>query len=456
VKRLYIRTFGCQMNLHDSLRMEEVLRPAGYVLTDAAEQAGLIIVNTCSVREKSHEKVLSALGRLGRLKQRQNDLVLAVAGCVAQQEGERLLEMVPAVDLVLGPDHVASLPELVEEVRTRRCCRTGFTDPEAYRFLRAVPEAAPSHGPTALVTIQKGCDNACAYCIVPSVRGPAVSRHRDEVVAEVRDLARVGIQEVTLIGQNVNAYRGGQGTADDFVELLREVDRVPGLARTRFTTSHPKDFHRDMPECFKELRTLCPWLHLPVQSGATAVLERMDRGYSREQYLGRIAAVRDACPDISLGTDLIVGYPGETEEDYQETLSLLEQVRFDYAYSFKFSPRPGTRAAALEDDVPEQEKLRRLRHLQAKQDEITEQRLSRFLGQTLPVLVEGPSRKGLPQLCGRTPGNHVVNIDDLDGGSVGELVEVLIKRAGKHSLTGVVAPSPGQRNSLEVFQCSSR
>jgi len=441
------------MNVHDSSRMEEVLGLVGYARAGSPETSDLIIVNTCSVREKSHEKVLSALGRYGRLKQAHPGLILAVAGCVAQQEGARLLERVPALDLVFSPDHIAALPELVEQAGERRRVETGFAEPDEYQFLSARPGRVA--GPTALVTIQKGCDNNCAYCIVPSVRGPCVSRPRDEILEELDRLTAAGVREVTLIGQNVNAYRGSAGTADDFVELLRAVDQRWGgreLARLRFTTSHPKDFHPELPGCFRDLACLCPWLHLPVQSGSSRVLEAMSRGYTREQYLVQLRAVRAAYPDVSMGTDLIVGFPGETEADFLETIELLEEAQYDYAYSFKFSPRPGTAAAGLRDELPEEEKARRLKHLQQVQDGITSQRLRSLVGRSTEVLIEGPSRKGKPQLCGRDPGNHVINIDDPEGRfAPGDLVPVEIVAAGRHSLSAT--PIPRQ---LEVMQCSSR
>jgi tRNA-2-methylthio-N6-dimethylallyladenosine synthase len=439
--------------------MEEVLRPHGFCPTPSPEQADLIIVNTCSVREKSREKVLSALGRFAPLKQ--PGALLAVAGCVAQQEGERLLELAPAVDLVFSPDHIRVLPALVEEARRQRRVQTGFVDPEEYRFL----QAKSAHSPTALVTIQKGCDNACAYCIVPSVRGPCISRPREEILTEIRDLVQGGVREVTLIGQNVNAYRGDTGSEGDFVELLRAVDEVEGLLRLRFTTSHPKDFHESMPDCFKELRALCPWLHLPVQSGSTEVLERMERGYSRERYVSHVENVRAQRPDVTIGTDIIVGFPGETEGDFQETISLVEEIQFDYSYSFKFSARPGTAAADLVDDLGEEEKTRRLHLLQATQDGITARRLAELTGQVVEVLVEGASRKGLPQLSGRTPGNQVVNIDEGSGWKAGDLLPVQIVSSGRHSVTGIPAPdhamlnkdgAPAPHHSTEARQCSSR
>ena len=425
------------MNVHDTHRMEDVLRPTGYSATDDPAKADVILINTCTVREKSRVKVLSAIGRYARLKAANPDLLLGVAGCVAQQEGADLLKASKALDLVFSPDHISDLPRLLQEARERRKVQVGHLDVEGYRFLQAVP-ASDVRGPTALVTIQKGCDNYCSYCIVPQVRGPEISRPMTEIVDEVRGQVADGVLEVTLIGQNVNSYHGGP--AGDFIELLRRVDAVSGLQRLRFTTSHPKDFSEHLARAFAELRTLCPWLHLPVQSGSSRVLSGMNRGYSREDYLGLVALVRGHCPHVTLGTDIIVGYPGETEEDFLETMSLLEEVQYDTVYSFKYSVRPNTAAAELVDDVTGEDKARRLRALQARQDEITRARLARFLGQSVSVLVEGPSRRGLPQLSGRGPGNHVVNFEmpPVEGDLVGSVVQVEITRTGGHSLSGIV------------------
>ena len=439
VKHLYIRTFGCQMNVHDTHRMEDVLRPAGYLPTRDPEEADVILINTCTVREKSRAKVLSAIGRFARLKQKNPELLLGVAGCVAQQEGERLLQASDALDLVFSPDHIAALPALLQQARADAGrVQVGHLDVESYRFLRAVPQAGV-RGPTSLVTIQKGCDNHCSYCVVPQVRGPEVSRPAAEIVDEIRGQVADGVREVTLIGQNVNSYKGSTGCVEDFVELLRMVDALQGLWRVRFTTSHPKDFSEALARAFGELRTLCSWLHLPVQSGSSRVLERMNRGYDREHYLKLVSLVRRHCPEITLGTDIIVGYPGETPEDFDDTMSLLEKIRYDTVYSFKYSPRPDTPSAELPDDVPEVEKARRLHLLQARQDEITRSQLARFVDHTVPVLVEGPSRRGPPQLSGRSPGNHVVNFDEPGGSTelVGQLVPVKITRGGGHSLFGV-------------------
>jgi tRNA-2-methylthio-N6-dimethylallyladenosine synthase len=437
---LFIHNFGCQMNLHDATRMEEILARHGYQTAATPEQASVILVNTCSVRQRSEDKFRSAIGRYSLLKDRDPDLLLGVAGCVAQQEGAQLFSTAPFLDLVFSPDHIADLPVVLQQAKEARRAQVGFVEPEAYSFLRAEPLPGKS-GSTALLTIQKGCNHTCSYCIVPLVRGPEVSRPAGEILEEARSLVRVGVKEITLIGQNVNDYRGYSGRNEDFVALLRQMDRLEGLARLRFTTSHPKDFQPALSQCFAELEHLCPWLHLPVQSGSTQVLGRMNRGYSREEYLGIIDQVRRCRPDVSLGTDLIVGFPGETEAQFAETLSLLEEIQFDYAFSFKYSMRPGTPAAHLEDNVPEPEKSQRLLRLQKVQEEITRKRLASFVNQTTPVLIEGPSRKGLPQVSGRTPGNHVVNLSAPEHPEeiIGQILPVKVTRAAKHSLFGTIA-----------------
>ena len=441
-KRVFIKTFGCQMNVHDTQRMLEVLAADGFGQAETPRQAHLILINTCTVREKSRDKVLSAIGRYAPLKDTRPYMVLGVTGCLAQQEGARLMKLAPALDLVMSPDHIASLPELVARAQEgERTVKVGFSEEDQHRFLQAAPVPGEQRSPGAMVTIQKGCDNHCAYCIVPSVRGPEVSRPAGEILEEVRALVAAGIREVTLIGQNVNSYRGGEGLG--FVELLRQVDTVPGLWRVRFTTSHPKDFTEELARCFGSLKTLCPWLHLPVQSGSTAVLELMNRGYSRERYLSLIQAVRAQRPEITLGTDLIVGFPGESEEDFLETVSLVEEVQYDYVYSFKYSVRPGTPSEALGDPVPDQEKGRRLKHLQDVIEEAAERRYARWLGQEVEVLVEGPSRRGGGQMRGRSLGNQVVNFPDPGSGAgPGERVTVRIDFAGLHSLRGEVVRAP--------------
>lgn len=453
-KRVFIESFGCQMNDYDVARMVEVMRRSGYERTEEPELADLIIINTCSIREKAESKAVSAAGRYRPLKERNPNLLLAIGGCVAQQEGEALLRRVPLADLTFGPDQIGSLPSHIDTLRSRgkrdvpsryrlRLAKTEVIDVEDYEFLDADPRPGDVKV-TALVTIQKGCDNYCAYCIVPTTRGREVSRPPDEIVTEVERFVRAGAREVTLIGQNVNAYHAiGTPDGDDFAELLRRVDEVPGLERLRFTTSHPHYFTSKVADAFRDLRTLQPWLHLPVQAGSSHVLQLMARDYTREQYLDKIAYLKQVCPDISLSTDVIVGYPGETERDFEDTLSLLSLVRYDSIYSFAYSPRPGTPAQALPDDVPQEDKSRRLQAVQALQKQITTERLGRMVGRTVPILIEGMARMGNGQLCGRTGGNHMVNIDPRAGAGseelqalLGRVVPVEITGSKVHTLAG--------------------
>ncbi len=439
-KRAHIQTFGCQMNAYDTERMRELLVGEGWLLTDDGDDADLIILNSCSIREKAEQKLTSAAGRLKAWKASRPGALVAISGCVAQQEGERLLKRAPIVDFTFGPDQIAILPDLIARAQSggKRFSMTDFVDVESYSFLDAQPLPG-SVAVTALVTIQKGCDHHCAYCVVPATRGPEVSRPADEIVREVERMVSLGAREVTLIGQNVNAYHA-IGVGDDFVELLRRVDAVPGLRRLRYTTSHPKDFTPAVARAYKELRTLQPYLHLPVQAGSSRTLKRMVREYNREQYLEQIEWVRAACPDISLSTDIIVGYPGETGEDFEETLSLLEQVRYDSIYSFEYSPRPDTPALKLRlrDDVPASEKAGRLQALQAIQARISHERLERLVGRTVEVLVEGAASRGEGRLCGRAPGNAMINFAAEEGASslAGALVGVEITARRANTLNG--------------------
>jgi tRNA-2-methylthio-N6-dimethylallyladenosine synthase len=438
-RRVFIQNFGCQMNDYDVERMLELLRKDGYEPAGSADEADLIVLNSCAIREKSEHKVASAAGRLKELKELKPELVVAVGGCVAQQEGERLIRRLPVADLTFGPDQIPNLPSLLRrQKQTRhRFAATEVIDVEDYQFLDADPLPGEVKV-TALVTIQKGCDNHCAYCVVPATRGREVSRPADEVVAEVRRFVALGAREVTLIGQNVNSYHA-IGGADDFAELLRRVNDVEGLYRLRFTTSHPKDFTPRVAEAFRDLPKLTSWLHLPVQAGSSRTLKRMVREYSREEYLAKLDYVRQMCPEVSLSTDIIVGYPGETDAEFAETLSLLERVEYDFIYSFEYSPRPDTPALKLrlKDDVPAEVKHRRLLELQALQKEISARRLGRFIGRTAEVLVEGESRHGEGQLCGRLSGNEMVNFDG--PARIGELVAVEITAMRAHTLVGRAA-----------------
>ncbi len=461
-RRVFIESFGCQMNDYDVSRMVEVLRQRGFERTEEAEQADLIVINTCSIREKAENKAASAAGRYKPLKDKNPNLVVAIGGCVAQQEGDALLRRIPVADLTFGPDQIPSLVEHMLTVQGRdpaakdpfaqparpagkyrlRLAKTEVIDVQDYEFLDANPRPGDVEV-TALVTIQKGCDNYCAYCVVPNTRGREVSRPPEQVLSEVARFVALGAREVTLIGQNVNAYHAiGMPDGDDFAELLRRVDAVPELLRLRFTTSHPHYFTHKVAEAFRDLKRLCPWLHLPVQAGSTAVLARMARDYSREQYLDKIAYLKKVCPDISLSTDIIVGYPGESEADFADTMALLTQVRYDSIYSFAYSRRPDTPARDLEDDVCPEEKSRRLQAVQTLQRSITAERLGRLVGRVEEVLVEGVARMQSDKLCGRTGGNHTVNFlapqsPDFDKTSlIGKICRVHIDEARSHTLVG--------------------
>ena len=466
-RRVFIESFGCQMNDYDVERMTEVLRRDGFERTEVAEEADMIVVNTCSIREKAENKAASAAGRYQKLKERNPNLLVAIGGCVAQQEGEALLKRIPSADLTFGPDQIPSLGAHYDKLRPQadlgswpqiaakanryklRLAQTEVIDVEDYQFLDADPRPGDVNV-TALVTIQKGCDNVCAYCIVPRTRGREVSRPADQVVREVERFVSLGAREVTLIGQNVNAYHAiGTADGEDFAELLRLVDSVPGLLRLRFTTSHPHYFTHKVADAFRDLKTLQPWLHLPVQAGSTAVLHAMAREYTREAYLEKIAYIRKVCSDISLSTDIIVGYPGETESDFEQTLALLSEVEYDSIYSFSYSRRPGTPAVEMPDDVSAAEKSRRLTALQSLQKQITAKRLQRLVGRTEQVLVEGRSRANPNQICGRTGGNHTVNVEIGEGVHIdtliGTLVPVRIAAAKVHTLVGTLESGAGSR-----------
>ncbi len=435
--KVFVHTFGCQMNEVDSQRMVELLGRHGYGATLHPEDADLILVNTCSVREKAEQKLLSALGRYREHKARRGTL-LAVAGCVAQQEKARLLARVPYLDFVFGPDNIGRLPEMLERAAQReRFAETGWMDSEQYVFPGADPEAACGRA-TAFVTAMKGCDNVCSFCIVPRTRGREVSRPYPEVVAECSGLAGVGVREVTLIGQNVNSYAGGC----DFPSLLRRVAAVPGVERIRFTTSHPHDLSPALVEVFRDEPKVMAHFHLPVQSGSDAVLARMRRDYTVEEYLDRHARLEEARPGIAITTDFIVGFPGETDEDFEASMRLLERARFENSFSFVFSPRPHTGAALRLDgsaewaQVPRQAAVERLERLQGRQREIAAERLRQQLGRTVEVLAEGPPEEPGGPWFGRTPENRVVHFQAEDA-TVGSLVSVRVTRAGHSSLSGV-------------------
>jgi tRNA-2-methylthio-N6-dimethylallyladenosine synthase len=434
--KVYIHTFGCQMNESDSLRMLESLVVDGWAPTGEADDADLILLNTCAIREKAEQKLFSALGRYKEAKTARGTL-LGVAGCVAQQEAGKLLKRAPYVDFVLGPDNLAALPELVRGARQGGAPRveTGWMDSEAYVFPRADPEQSRGRV-TAFVTAMKGCDNVCSFCVVPHTRGRELSRPYPDVVAEVADLVAVGVREVTLIGQNVNSFSGGC----DFPALLRRVAAVPGLSRLRFTTSHPHDFGDGLIRCFAELPNLCPHLHLPVQSGSDEILVRMRRDYTVAAYEAKLAALRAAVPHITLTSDIIVGFPGETDADFEATLRLVERVGYDNLYSFPYSSRPHTTARLKEADwgeVPYATKVERLERLQGIQRRVSGGIMARTVGTDVEVLVEGPSRGDPERLCGHTPENRMVNF--VGDAPLGSLARVRIEASSPASLAGRVA-----------------
>ena len=432
-KLLYVETFGCQMNVSDSEKIIALLKQVDYRPTQDSSRADLIILNTCSVREKPEKKVYNSLGRFKSLKNLNRRLILAVGGCVAQQEGERLLEKIPYLDLVFGTHNLHLLPDMVRQAEDgKRLAKVGFIDNETRIDLFPVDDRV--HGLSRFVTITQGCDNFCSYCIVPYVRGREVSRRSADILCELRGLADNGVKEVTLLGQNVNSY-GQKSTGEpDFASLLRMVAAIPGIERVRFTTSHPKDISPPLIDCFAEVPELCGHVHLPAQAGSDAVLARMNRGYTRGGYLEKIGALRAARPNIQITGDMIVGFPGESEADFLETLALMEEVSYADLFSFKYSVRPGTRAAECPDDVAADVKQERLDRLQGLQRKMTLERNKSFVGSIQKVLVEGVSKRG-DQLYGRTSGNRVVNFPG-DPVLIGLIMDVVINKAFQNSLLG--------------------
>jgi tRNA-2-methylthio-N6-dimethylallyladenosine synthase len=444
-----ITTFGCQMNVHDSERMHEVLRRAGYAEAEAAD-ADVIVLNTCSVREKAEQKLLSEVGRLAKQKRARRDLVLVVAGCVAQQEGERLLKRARGIDLIVGPDNIPELPRLLDELAlgSLPLVRTVF-DTEAPRFLTAPSVAGAT--PTAYVTIMKGCDERCSFCIVPYTRGPERYRASGEIVAEIAAMVAAGVREVTLLGQTVNSYRDpaaalppapGANAEDpdesEFAALLRRIaTEVPDLARLRYTSPHPRHLTPSLIRAHAEIPALARHVHLPVQSGSDRVLKRMIRRYTRAEYVERTGALVAAVPGLTLSTDIIVGFPGETEDDFAATLSLVDEIGFKGLFGFKYSERPYTPARKLDDDVPEEVKSERLARLFAHSEALLAAHLGTLVGTTQRVLVEGPDKDSGQLWTGRTDRNEIVHVAGAaDRDLAGELVEVAIVRQNKHSLQG--------------------
>jgi tRNA-2-methylthio-N6-dimethylallyladenosine synthase len=434
--RLYISTFGCQMNAYDSARMADVLREAeGLELTTDPSEADVVLLNTCSVREKAQEKVFSHLGQWRLLKRRKPELVIGVGGCVASQEGEGIRERAPFVDLVFGPQTIHRLPGMIGRLRATREPQVDVSFPEIEKF-DSLP-APRAEGATAFVSIMEGCSRYCSFCVVPYTRGEEVSRPFAQVTDEVESLVRQGVREVTLLGQNVNAYRGPapDGALVDLAGLIRHVARLPGLERIRFTTSHPLEFSQALVDAYAEVPKLANYLHLPVQSGSDRILAAMKRGYTRLEYKQKIRRLRAVRPDISLSSDFIVGFPGETETDFRETLDLIADVGFDQSFSFIYSRRPGTPAASLPDEVPHEVKQQRLEALQAQLDRQSRQISASMVGSVQRVLVEKPSRRDPRQLAGRTENMRWVNFDG-PAALVDRFAEVRITEAMPNSLRG--------------------
>jgi len=438
-KKLFIKTFGCQMNEYDSARMADVLEAAdGMVQTDRPEDADVILVNTCSIREKSQEKVFSDLGRLRELKRDRPDLVIGVGGCVASQEGAAIVSRAPYVDLVFGPQTLHRLPQLLEERRASGRPQVDISFPEIEKFDHLPP--ARVDGPTAFVSIMEGCSKYCSYCVVPYTRGEEVSRRFDDVLTEIAGLAEQGVKEVTLLGQNVNAYRGqmADGEIADFALLIEYVAEIPGIERIRFVTSHPKEFTQRLIDTYAKVPKLVDHLYLPAQHGSDRILAAMKRGYTALEYKSVIRRLRQVRPNIAVSSDFIVGFPGETEEDFAALMKLIDDIGYDSSFSFVFSARPGTPAASLADDTPQEVKLKRLQHLQAVVHANAQKISQAMVGGVQRILVEGPSKKNPAELQGRTENNRVVNFD---GGAdrarlVGQLLDVRITQANSYSLRG--------------------
>ena len=437
-KKVFIRTFGCQMNDYDSGKMADVLHAAeGYETTTDVEQADLILFNTCSVREKAQEKVFSDLGRVKHLKKK--GVLIGVGGCVASQEGAALIERAPYVDLVFGPQTLHRLPQMIAARHSQQRPQVDISFPEIEKFDHLPP--ARSEGASAFVSIMEGCSKYCSYCVVPYTRGEEVHRPFDDVLAEVAGLAAQGVKEVTLLGQNVNAYRGRMGRTDDiadFALLIEYVADIAGIARIRYTTSHPNEFTQRLIDVYAKVPQLVNHLHLPVQHGSDRILSAMKRGYTAMEFKSTIRKLRQLRPTISVSSDFIVGFPGETDEDHAKSMKLIADVGFDSSFSFVFSKRPGTPAAALADATPAVEKLARLQQLQATIEGHARKISASRVGTVQRILVEGPSRKSALELMGRTECNRIVNFD---GGPhsarlVGQLLDVRITEALPHSLRG--------------------
>ena len=435
-KKLYIKTFGCQMNEYDSDRMKDLLAVShGFETTIEPEQADLLLLNTCSVREKAQEKVFSQLGRWKNWKDENPDLVIGVGGCVASQEGDLIMKRAPYVDLVFGPQTYHRLPQMYESVVRDKCSKIDISFPEIEKFDNLPPPRID--GVKAYVSIMEGCSKYCTFCVVPYTRGEEFSRPFDDVITEIHELAEQGVREVTLLGQNVNAYQGPthDGQVVDFSELLYFVAEIDGIDRIRYTTSHPVEFTDELINAYRDLPKLVDHLHLPVQSGSNRILKLMKRNYTVEQYVDIISRLRKHRPGISLSSDFIIGFPGESHEDFMATMDLIETIGYDHSFSFIYSPRPGTPASALPDDVPMAMKQRRLYTLQQRILQMAGEISAAMVGGRQYVLVDGVSKKDSNQVCGRTENNRVVNFDGPKS-LIGQFAQVEITEALPNSLRG--------------------
>ena len=434
-KKLFVKTHGCQMNEYDSSRMHDVMREEGdYELVDSEAEADVILLNTCSIREKAQEKVFHQLGRWQKLKQAKPDLVIGVGGCVASQEGDAIRKRAPFVDMIFGPQTIHRLPGMVSEAQVNKLPVVDVTFPEVEKFDR-LPEPK-ADGPAAFLSIMEGCSKYCSFCVVPYTRGEEVSRSVDSVMQEVVALARQGVREIHLLGQNVNSYLGDiDDDTADLAELIHYVAAVDGVERIRFTTSHPLDFSDNLIEAYAQIPELVDHLHLPVQSGSDRILQAMKRGHTRADYIDKIRRLREVRPNISLSSDFIIGFPGETQAEFDETMALIDEIGFDVSFSFIYSSRPGTPAAALPDETPEDVKKQWLQQLQQRIREQAEDISAKMVGTRQKLLVTGVSKKDSAQLSGRTENNRVVNFTGpLE--MVGGFAEVLITEALPNSLRG--------------------
>ncbi|MBE0585238.1 MAG: tRNA (N6-isopentenyl adenosine(37)-C2)-methylthiotransferase MiaB [Desulfofustis sp.] len=442
-KSFFIKTFGCQMNIRDSEIMAQKLGEHGYIESGSIEDASVVILNTCSVRAKAEQKVFSLLGSLRKVKKSNPGMKICVAGCVAQQEGQNILERMPHVDLVIGTQAIYDLPLLLQNMQGK----TAINLSDAYEIPRYIPRLNSQEPKSAVigndtavfsrfVTIMQGCNNFCTYCVVPYTRGREVSRRVIDILDEVKTLVDSGVPEIVLLGQNVNSYGRSNpvaagGLPYSFARLLHEVAAIDGLKRLRFTTSNPKDLSDELINCFASITNLCPQFHLPVQSGSDSILKRMNRKYTIRTYLDKVERLIEVRPDIAITTDMIIGFPGETEQDFRETMDLLDKVRFHGSFSFKYSDRPGTKAAALDGKVDEQVKSERLQVFQKRQDEISLARNTAYIGRSLSVLLESVQ---VNLARGRTGTNHIVHVQLKEAAKPGHFIKAHIYHAGQHSL----------------------